>query len=473
MKAKHWLVLAVILASIVGCGGEAVVVEPGAGRVADPATTPAAAAAVQSGVAILAEGVVQAVQPLLPLASETGGKLVAVHVAAGDQVEAGDPIATLDGVQVRDQVDQAQLSLQQAELALENLTRETDPAAEASAKANLASAQAGLASATSGLASARSSLAGLTRPPGEQQILAAQHNLRGAEQALQDLLDLPDPDVVQIARTNLTAAEMQLRAAQTAYDQVAHLDYAAMTGEALNLWQATVNYERAQAEYNEALEGATAEQLATARAGVALAQAELDALQEVPDPDALAAAEAQVTAAEAQVMAAEVQVESAQAALQKLLAGPPAGDVAAAENSVAQARLALESAQRALEAVELVAPAADTGAAWTVVAVEAAPGALVGAGSPIAALLDITHLEFHTLNLSERDLAQVFSGQAAVVTLKAYPNEPIQATVLRIGLQAGAPVGDAATFPVVLDLGETQLDLRPGMTGRVELRGGE
>jgi len=130
----------------------------------------------------------------------------------------------------------------------------------------------------------------------------------------------------------------------------------------------------------------------------------------------------------------------------------------------AQARLALERAQRGLDKVALVAPASGT-----VLAVQAAPGALVGGGSPVVTLLDMSQPEFHTLNLSERDLAQIFPGQAAVVTLKAYPNEPIQATVVRIGWQAGAAVGDAVTFPVILSLSETDLELRPGMTGRVEL----
>jgi len=136
-----------------------------------------------------------------------------------------------------------------------------------------------------------------------------------------------------------------------------------------------------------------------------------------------------------------------------------------AEINVAQARLALESAQRGLENVELIAPASGT-----VTAINAAPGALVGGGSPIVTLLDTTQLEFHTTNLSERDLAQVLPGQTAVVTLKAYPNKPIEAVVVRIGLQTGVAVGDAATFPVVLALSETDLDIRPGMTGRAEIR---
>ena len=61
-------------------------------------------------------------------------------------------------------------------------------------------------------------------------------------------------------------------------------------------------------------------------------------------------------------------------------------------------------------------------------------------------------------------------GQQAL--LKAYPDTPLTGTVLRIGPQATGLVGDAATFPVILELDTAALDLRPGMTGRAEISGG-
>ena len=133
--------------------------------------------------------------------------------------------------------------------------------------------------------------------------------------------------------------------------------------------------------------------------------------------------------------------------------------------SLEQSRFDQQQAESALARAQLVAPGSGT-----VLSVDVAVGATVGAGTPIVTLLDMDRLEFHTTNLSERDLAQITPGQAAVVTLKAYPNEPIEATVVRIGLQAGPAVGDAATFPVMLVLSDTDLDIRPGMTGRVEIR---
>ncbi len=441
MRKSLWILPVVLFVLMAGCGQQAATVEPAATAVpADPAAPSPSPAAARQGVTILADGVLQAVQPALPLAFETGGRLLAVHVRAGDTVQAGDPVATLDDTRAQAELSQAGFNLQLAELALEELSREADPASLAAARASLASA--------------RANLTALKTPPGEQQVLAAEQNLEAAKQALRDLRDLPDPDTVQIAEANLTLAEMQVQAAQTAYDQVAHFEFAGMTQQALNLWQATTAHEQAQAEYNRALKGASDEQITSARARIALAQAELDALLKEPDHDAL--------------VAAETQVEQAQLALEALQAGATASELDRAEINVALARLALESAQRGLESVELVAPGSGT-----VVEVRAAPGALVGSGSPIVILLDTAGLEFHTANLSERDLGQIYPGQPAVVTLKAYPDRPIEATVARIGLQAGAPVGDAVTFPVILELDDTSLELRPGMTGRVEILTGE
>jgi hypothetical protein len=61
----------------------------------------------------------------------------------------------------------------------------------------------------------------------------------------------------------------------------------------------------------------------------------------------------------------------------------------------------------------------------------------------------------------------------AVVTLKAFPNDPIDGVVERIGWQAGEAVGDAATFPVIVTLRKNDLGIRPGMTGRIEIYAGE
>lgn len=443
MKTRFWILLVAVSVLLAGCALTPRQDEPRAEPTEIVAALPSPSPspkAVRTGVTLLADGTLQTVLPPVPLAFETGGKLEALYVLPGDVVQAGDLVATLDDTSLQDQVAEAELNLRSAKLALEDLSREASADAVAAAVASLATAQ--------------SSLTTLTLPPREPQLEAAQQRLISAQQTLQDLLDQPDPNAVESSRASLKLAEMQVQAAQAAYDQIAWTEHVAMTEQAQNLWQATTQYEQAQADFRRAQQGASAGEIANARAQIASAQAELDSLRKGPTADEVAAAEAQVA--------------QAQAALDALLDGPSEKDLATAEINVAQAQLTLEKARRALEAVELFAPAPGT-----VISVDAAPGTFVAAGSPIATLDDVAQLEFHTTNLSERDLAQIVPGQAAVVTLKTYPDDAIDAHVVRIGLQAGEPVGDAATFPVILVLGDTDLDLRPGMTGRVEIRSQE
>ena len=134
-----------------------------------------------------------------------------------------------------------------------------------------------------------------------------------------------------------------------------------------------------------------------------------------------------------------------------------------AELQVLLRETALTRAQMDLANAELKAP-------WDamIASVDIAPGAQVGV-TPAVTLVDISHLQFVTNNLSERDLGRVALGQAANITLKAFPDDKLTGKVAAISPLAGATVGDAATFAVRIDLDPTQLMLRPGMTGQVQI----
>jgi multidrug resistance efflux pump len=133
--------------------------------------------------------------------------------------------------------------------------------------------------------------------------------------------------------------------------------------------------------------------------------------------------------------------------------------------------LNLELAQLDLQTLEQQKEDAYVYAPWagTILSVEQSPGGQVGIGTPIVTLFDPTELEFRTNNLSERDLDQLEVGQAGTIILKAYSDDPLDARIVRIMPQAAGMVGDAASFPVVLELDPTEFELLPGMTGRVEI----
>jgi multidrug efflux pump subunit AcrA (membrane-fusion protein) len=389
-----------------------------------------------TGVTILADGVVQAGQPPLILSFEASGKLLELHVRTGDRVQSGDLIATLDDAALQDaltnatlQAAQAENGLAQARLTLDDLLSWTpDEAAMATAQANLEAAEARYERALS-----QDAAAGYSVTPARISLDQAQQALADAQEAYDNAWD-------------------EARDWETFYEE--RICYEGQGGLAPCTgprWKDRIEAER---------EG-TARGLKAAQDSLTVAQANYN----------LALAGLSDTAA----LEAEAALVSARQALEQATTGPRESEVDAAQLRVEQAEIALEQglfskrqAEEALARAQLVAPRGGR-----VLSVDVAVGATVGPGTPIVALLDTDQLEFHTTNLSERDLTQIAPGQRAVATLKAYPNDPIEATVVRIGLQPGTPVGDAATFPVVLALGDTDLELRPGLTGRVEIRSGD
>jgi RND family efflux transporter MFP subunit len=143
---------------------------------------------------------------LMPAAS---GRVESVLVEVGDEVKAGDPIATIERDRYIEQVRQAQAAL-------------------TTAKLNLAKMELG------------------SRP---EEIAAAQAAVQLARSALNDVASIDDNERTTAA-ANLAQAEAALRQAQTDYDKIAWAGDVGQTREALALEQATIAYENALAAYN-------------------------------------------------------------------------------------------------------------------------------------------------------------------------------------------------------------------------------
>ncbi|MCB8938634.1 MAG: HlyD family efflux transporter periplasmic adaptor subunit [Ardenticatenaceae bacterium] len=411
-----------LTAMLAACGGR-----PGAPVAAtavpddEPATEtnaePTATRPSQSGVTILADGSVVAVKPVLAVSFTASGRLLELAVQPGDVVAAGDLIATLDDEALLDavtnaefQAAQSELNLTQAQAELDRLlTWEPDETAVALAQANLTAAQAQLENAQ-----VSDSVAGNSVTQANVSVAQAERQLADAQEAYNTAFDpgreweLGDPFRKQFLENERDAATRNLQFAEE-------------------------NLRVARANYSLAVAGINNDSSLNAEASVISAQQALENAQKPPTAE--------------QIEAAQLSVEQAELSLQ-------------------QSQLSLEQAQEAVADAQLLAPAAGT-----ILSVEVAEGAMIGAGSPIVTMLDTTQLEFHTSNLSERDLARVAPGQTVQVTLKAYPNDVIEGMVVRIGTQATGTVGDAAVFPVIVSISSDELDIRPGMTGRAEIAG--
>jgi HlyD family secretion protein len=279
-----------------------------------------------------------------------------------------------------------------------------------------------LAKAEASLASLQAQIANEESPALPGDIAEAQVNLETAQVELAHLLSLPSEEAITQAAADLRLREVELQQAQQAYDAVAYAEGIGMSPQAAELQRATLNYERAQAVYHEATKPATEAQIAAARLKVVQAQNRLDKLQAGPRPEAQAVNEAKLRET-------QLQVDEARANLAK---------------------------------AQLFAP-------WDglVTAVNAAPG--MSTSNASLTIAQVEPLRFATNNFSERNLADIQIGDKADIFLKAYPNVPFPAVIYRIELESSQKDGDTALFTVYLDFNSGDFEVRPGMTGRIEI----
>ncbi len=266
---------------------------------------------------------------------------------------------------------------------------------------------------------------------------------RALEQWKQDLAD---------AEQSLAGAERALTTAQLEYSETS-LEEARTSLE----WAQKAEHDR-EWEYNQALTAwpprpADAYYDAWQRA---IRDRELTEMRLADAQDAHRATYLGLEAREADVIQAERKLDVLRDGIEP-----------AYQRAIEDAEQALVQAQEALVHAHLVAP-------WEAIllSVNVAPKAAVGVGTPIVTLLSIQDgLRFVTQDLSEQHIADVYPGQRAVVTLRTFPESPLEGVVEAVVPQVGETAAEAnARFTVYVTLEQTEgLRLLPGLTGRAEI----
>jgi HlyD family secretion protein len=315
-------------------------------------------------------------------ASGATGTIEEVYVEVGQSVNKGDPLARIDESDLVRALEQAEASL-------------------ASTEAQIVSEEA---------------------PARAGDVAEAQASVESARAELERLRSLPSKEAITQAAADLRLREIELRQAQEAYDAVAYAQGIGMSPQAAELQQATLNYERAQAVYDDATKPANEAELARAQSTLVQAQNQLDKLLEGVRPEVRAANEARLN----------------------------------------EARLKVLEARENLAKTTLYAP-------WdgTITEVNGAPG--VSTNNASITIARTQPLRFATTNFSERNIGDIELGDEARLYLKTYPNVPFPAVVQRIELQSTQKDGDTALFTVYFDFNSAEFEIRPGMTGRVEI----
>ncbi|MEM8535263.1 MAG: efflux RND transporter periplasmic adaptor subunit, partial [Chloroflexota bacterium] len=237
------------------------------------------------------------------------------------------------------------------------------------------------------------------------------------------------------ATLDLENAEIALAQAQVDYENAQNLE---ITG----LADAEARVRSAQADLDELLAGAAADELAAARAQLARAEADLAGLQGSERQGAIASQQGNVA--------------NAQAQLEQLLADPTQSDLARAEAGVAQAEAQLVRAEADLDDATLRAPF--TG---VVGRVDVAPGETLGQDSVIA-LLDVERYQV-ILNVDEVDVARVAIDQPVEVLVDALGAPVLEGTVRNITPLASADQAVTA-YEVMVEIDPAEQPVKPGMT---------
>jgi HlyD family secretion protein len=315
---------------------------------------------------------------------EIGGVVEEVLVERGQRVAAGTILARLDTGDLSWEIQRAKIDLAQQEAELENLFE----------------------------------------PVLAEKIASAEAEMESARLKLSELLDGPDPDEVAMAEAELSLKQIAVKKAQQAYDEVSYRGDVGSLPQADQLQQATLEYEKAQADYNLKTKEPTPAEIASARASLANAEANLAELLKEPT-------------------AAEIMIK--QAAIDK-------------------ARLSLAEKEAALEEAVLVAPTEGT-----VLEVNIEPGerVLSEAETPVMVIAN-TSAYLLKVEVDEIDIARIARGQPATIVLDALSDRELQGEVADVSPSPaqGDDSSGIVMYEVTLSIDpvEGKTNLLPGMT---------
>jgi HlyD family secretion protein len=347
------------------------------------------------------------------LSLPAGGRATRVLANEGERVEASDVLVQLDSYpQAQAEVAKAELELTLARQALNDLYE----------IANVALAQAGvvLAQASKAQALAEDLVASLERSKSPAQISQAYANLLLAEKrrdsAQSDLAKAKKRFANKksiiwyfVSRKKFALGITKLEGAVAYYER---------------------RYQDAKDKYEDLLKPVDAIDLSVAQGNLAMANANL---------------------------------ALAQRKRLKLLDGPDPDELAVAQARLRLAESSLAAAQASLRSAEIVSPISGV-----LVSLSVKPGEWIPAGQPVATIADLDEWVVESKDLKETSIPYVQPGQAAYVTIKAYPQVELAGRVESISQLYIEDDGDIF-YQVKVELREPAEILRWGMSAEVAL----
>lgn len=374
----------------------------------------------------------------LDLVFQTNGQVKQVLVKEGDVVEKGQALARLDTRNLETQVANAQAAL-------------------ASAQARLKQAQNGnatpeqIAASQAALDAAQKNYDKIVAGATDAELAAAQADVNSAQAAYNAALKSSQTtgSNLEAANAQLQKAQNALNQAQAAYDRIggASNPNIGMLPQSKDLQNATIDYQKALADYNALLttSGPDAQsKTASALASLQAAKKRLADLEVTPD----------------ELASAKSNLEQAKSNLAKLNAPASETDIAIQHAAVTQAEQQLKQAQLNLEHATLQAPFAGV-----ITNVNIVPGSSSGGAAMTLLDRDPLHVE---LRLSENDVVQAALGQTVKLSIDSIGDWNANGQVTYISPVSSVSNG-VVTYQVRVDFADTDPRVKVGMTSNVDI----
>lgn len=374
----------------------------------------------------------------LDLVFQTNGQVEQVLVQEGDVVQKDQPLARLDTRNLETQVANAQAAL-------------------ASAQARLKQAQNGnatpeqIAASQAALDSAQKNYDKIVAGATDAERAAAQADVNSAQAAYNAALKSSQTtgSSLEAANAQLQKAQNALNQAQAAYDRIggASNPNIGMLPQSKDLQNATIDYQKALADYNALLttSGPDAQsKVASALANLQAAKKRLADLEVTPE----------------ELASAKSNLEQAKSNLAKLNAPASETDIAIQQAAVTQAEQQLKQAQLNLEHATLQAPFAGV-----ITQVHIVPGSSSGGAAMTLLDRDPLHVE---LRLSENDVVQAALGQNVKLSIDSIGDWNVNGQVTYISPISSVSNG-VVTYQVRVDFADTDPRVKVGMTSNVDI----
>jgi RND family efflux transporter MFP subunit len=496
-RRRLWINLALVLAIVLVLGAIVGIALRPEGASAPARTATVVMATVSS--TVTASGSVESAGDI-NLAFTTPGIVTSIEVSAGDSVNQGQVLATINQTTATQQLAAAQATLSQA------------LSSASTSSSSVANAQVQLKLTSDAAAASNDSL--------KAAVLQARSNLSAAEKLWTDACVNPDDATclnasaaeairsaqngVKSAQINYDAAVTAAANAATAYDlavnqaaetltqtkAVGSTTCTAFGSSSVNCATSTGTTLNAQHAYDSAVTTQTqskqADSQTVQKSAMALSTANVTLRKSIADQSKLGsdsvrtASQALTNAVNAQekgkianaqsVQSAQNLLTNAQAATSTLGAGDTAATPTVAQAAIDSAKAAVAVAQRALADTTLVAPVAGTIGSVNITAGEISTSGATTSGGSAAITVIPDGLFTVSADFAETDAAQVTEGDLAAITFPAISGALTTGVVLAVDPMATTSASSSlVVFSVKVSMDSVPAGVQPGMSASISI----